>query len=251
MEEALINILCCPDHPSADLGRLEDTFLCWTCNRRYTDLKILDKTIPNFLSGGNFNPMETLSHISRPSPKNLLDFFQGRPFTYSFNPNETVLDVGCGTNPRGTINVDCYVPNPIPVNFVLADAEHLPFKDKSVDTVVSFYNIEHLVDPASFFKKAAKIARKKVIMVTDNSEWFGDIIFRVLGVGRIYNREHCYKWSKEYMENLLTRLAFKNVNVSLVNMSTSLPVKILALVFGPLPGIGDFFYRDLKVEITL
>jgi len=40
------------------------------------------------------------------------------------------LDVGCGDNQKGDVNIDIQKPLGYVENFVLADAEHLPFKTK-------------------------------------------------------------------------------------------------------------------------
>jgi len=65
-----------------------------------------------------------------------------------------VLDVGCGANPTGTVNCDLFpgdsehrlkslIPKDMP-NFILCDAQHLPFRDNSFETVFSKYALEHV-----------------------------------------------------------------------------------------------------------
>lgn len=71
------------------------------------------------------------------------------------------LDVGCGDKPRGSVNLDYYLSlNPeidqrkkgiinirlIP-NFIQADAQHLPFRDKIFDRVFCYHVIEHVDNP--------------------------------------------------------------------------------------------------------
>ncbi len=50
---------------------------------------------------------------------------------------ELVLDIGCGNDPQGTVNVDRKVPENAGYikNFVLADIRYLPFKDHVFDQV--------------------------------------------------------------------------------------------------------------------
>ena len=69
-----------------------------------------------------------------------------------------ILDVGCGPKPRGDVNVDCFKRgfnpqtgnqrqgdyiNPEKIrNFVVADAQHLPFMDDCFNVVFSSHTIE-------------------------------------------------------------------------------------------------------------
>jgi ubiquinone/menaquinone biosynthesis C-methylase UbiE len=157
------------------------------------------------------------------------------------------LDVGCGENAKGNVNIDQYVPKKIPMNFILCSAEKLPFQ-ASFDCVRSSYVIEHLLDPVNFINECTKIAKKRVVIITDNSDWVGEFYFRLVGSGRIFHPEHCYKWSVEYMRTLLSRLGIKAV-VTPCNLSPTSIVKIFSS-FGKLPRIGILFYRDISVEIN-
>ena len=97
-----------------------------------------------------------------------------------------ILDVGCGDNPKGTVNVDLYVKETfhrgktgsalhvknIP-NFVKADALHLPFGDNSFETVISSHLIEHLDEPIALIREVLRVSKERVIMfcphrATDN-----------------------------------------------------------------------------------
>ena len=76
------------------------------------------------------------------------------------------LDVGCGWNPKGDVNVDLFLRKPIPEredeqthyldfkrakattaklieNFVLADSNHLPFRANIFDEVLCDHLLEH------------------------------------------------------------------------------------------------------------
>jgi len=159
-----------------------------------------------------------------------------------------VLDVGCGDDARGDVNVDVYIPKPLPPNFLLASAELLPFKDNTFDIVRSAYVIEHNLFPVKMIKEHFRVCRKKVKIYTDNSDWLGVIVYRILNTGSIFHDEHYFKWSKEYFFNLLNRLGLEG-RVALFNSSPSFFVKFLSF-FGKLPRIGPFFYRDLYIEIV-
>lgn len=91
-----------------------------------------------------------------------------------------ILDVGCGAHPRGTVNIDVSTgwnpqtgnqkehldfidPHRIP-NFVLASAEHLPFKTAAFEKVVSSQVIEHVHQPYLMLKEMVRVARKHVAL---------------------------------------------------------------------------------------
>jgi len=91
-----------------------------------------------------------------------------------------LLDVGCGTSPRGDVNVDSFrrglnpqigdqvkgdfvYPHKIE-NFVVADAMHLPFKDASFNAVFSSNTIEHVQNPLLMLQEVCRVARRKVIL---------------------------------------------------------------------------------------
>jgi ubiquinone/menaquinone biosynthesis C-methylase UbiE len=48
--------------------------------------------------------------------------------------------------------------------FLEADAEHLPFADKSFDVVISSHVLEHLPDFDQGFRELCRVARKRVIV---------------------------------------------------------------------------------------
>lgn len=88
-----------------------------------------------------------------------------------------ILDIGCGPNPKGDVNLDLYPgktghrdfkteinTKEVP-NFVLGDALHLPFKTSCFETVYSRHVIEHVSDPSLFIKEAMRVARRKVEII--------------------------------------------------------------------------------------
>lgn len=91
-----------------------------------------------------------------------------------------MLDVGCGTKPRGDVNVDFFggdinlqVGNQIQGDhmfaqkirsFVMADATHIPFKNESFNVVFSSHAIEHVAEPFAMFRELCRVARRKVIV---------------------------------------------------------------------------------------
>jgi ubiquinone/menaquinone biosynthesis C-methylase UbiE len=85
------------------------------------------------------------------------------------------LDVGCGHTPVGDVNVDLY-KNPsthrsrdqskcedydlhaVP-NLVVADAEHLPFKNNAFDYVYSNHVIEHVSNPEVMLREMVRVTK--------------------------------------------------------------------------------------------
>lgn len=243
MNERMLSILCCPICKN-DIKVVGTFFICDKCNKKYEIIKLENNfEIPNFLlKDNNWN-------IGFRNIRNkILKSLNSAPFKVDIDNSKIVLDIGCGENARGNINLDCYIPNNIPKNFILANAEYLPFKNNSVDIVLSNYNLEHLINPAIFLQNIYQVTKERIEITTDNSEWFGDCIFRIIGDGRIFHDEHYYKWSVEYFKNLLNRLEFQNNNVYLLNLSSNLFIKFMS-IFGKIPRIGNFFYRDLRAII--
>lgn len=244
LAKTLIKILRCPYNRNHRLNRVSHGFFCAKCGKEFKSIFIGKVEIPNFLIEKN-NWIRGYHGLG----SKLIRYFQKEtPVEPYSKVDKIVLDIGCGENTRGNLNIDCYIPNNLPQNFILANAEHLPLNNNSIDTVLSYYIIEHLINPAIFIRNVYEIAKNRVEIATDNSEWFGDVIFRIIGSGRIFHGEHNYKWSKEYMENLLRRIGVKGARVELLNLSSTPIVKFISKL-GVFPKVGNFFYRDLKIVI--
>jgi len=81
-----------------------------------------------------------------------------------------ILDVGCGTFPRGDVNCDLYIK---PVNrepktdidtkrtpnFVLCDGQYLPFHDKAFEVVWCSHVIEHVKNPYLLLKELHRVCK--------------------------------------------------------------------------------------------
>jgi len=90
------------------------------------------------------------------------------------------LDVGYGSNPKGTVNVDFFREGYNPQtgdqkkgeyvraqnieNFIVGDAMHLPFKDEVFDVVFSTHVIEHVADPAGMLREMNRVCKGKMIV---------------------------------------------------------------------------------------
>jgi hypothetical protein len=93
-----------------------------------------------------------------------------------------ILDVGCGNekSAKGSVNIDLcrekynrqignqttgekMNPRKIP-NFVVADACHLPFRDKSFLMSFSSHTIEHVSNPVLMFKELSRVSIRRVVI---------------------------------------------------------------------------------------
>jgi len=119
-------------------------------------------------------------------------------FASKFVQNKVVLDIACGSgtgttylagkgakmvvgadiSPDALIDAKRYDEGREGIEFILSDAEILPFVDNSFDVIVSLETIEHLKHPGRFLAECRRILGKKGIFIcsTPNkkvySPWF-------------------------------------------------------------------------------
>jgi ubiquinone/menaquinone biosynthesis C-methylase UbiE len=116
------------------------------------------------------------------------------------------LDVGCGDNPSGDVNVDLFIADyerhrtPLDgvgtfnldakkiSNFVLADAHFLPFKSGVFDLVISRQLIEHVKSPMKVLCEFTRVTRHQIIIECPHR--LGDRIQAKTRVAKKWNREH-------------------------------------------------------------
>lgn len=103
-----------------------------------------------------------------------------RPLTNGASIDFGILDVGCGSKPKGDVNIDFFRGGLNPQtgdqiqgefmspkktrNFIVADAMHLPFKDESFNVVFSSHTIEHVRSPFLMLREMCRVAKRKVIV---------------------------------------------------------------------------------------
>ena len=102
-------------------------------------------------------------------------------FPSKLDTGKLSLDVGCGSFPRGDVNVDLfrrgwnhqpekqgrgrYMGSSKIPNFVVADGCHLPFKNSAFEIAYSSHTIEHLGDPEGFIAELCRVSKRKVTLV--------------------------------------------------------------------------------------
>ena len=86
------------------------------------------------------------------------------------------LDVGCGNDPQGDVNVDLYMNQRSPDtdvyinakkinNPIKADAQNLPFRYESFEIVYCRALLEHVLNPTRALKEMIRVAKEKVLFI--------------------------------------------------------------------------------------
>jgi ubiquinone/menaquinone biosynthesis C-methylase UbiE len=140
-----------------------------------------------------------------------------------------VLDVGCGDNPKGNVNLDLFFYVKCE-NFIIADAHHLPFKNSSFEKVFSKHCVEHLENPFEFFEEAKRILandgileciyptdtrlRKKTIHNLINLHWASAFKWKtkLTGGSKINYGGHKWQLPDERVLELLQKAGFSEVD---------------------------------------
>ena len=85
-------------------------------------------------------------------------------------PSDIVLDVGCSDKwIRRYFTCELYVGLDLSSRDadIIADAEHLPFRDSSFDVVIAYSIIEHVKNPYLAFKEWLRVTKKLILLWTD------------------------------------------------------------------------------------
>jgi len=140
-----------------------------------------------------------------------------------------VLDVGCGDNPKGDVNVDLFFYVQCK-NFIAADAHYLPFKNGVFERVYSKHCLEHLESPLRFFEEAKRVLRnggileciyptdtkltKKTIHNLFNLRWSSAFKWKtkLTGDERINYGGHKWQLPNERVVKLLRKAGFAEAN---------------------------------------
>lgn len=118
------------------------------------------------------------------------------------------LDVGCGQNPKGTVNVDLQRG----YSDIVCSAEYLPFKDNAFDVVYSSHCLEHVPEPLKALKEFRRVGKTAVLRVP-NGEYNRN--------GWCEDPHHYYTWNSRSLKNFLAQVYNQisvNETVSVSNM---------------------------------
>jgi ubiquinone/menaquinone biosynthesis C-methylase UbiE len=112
-----------------------------------------------------------------------------------------MLDIGCGNDAHGTVNLDIKKPKRKTQNFVLADAYSLPFRDNAFQICRANHVFEHLRNPLKALWEWHRVTKNQLIIRVPSQYW------------RDRTRDHYFTWNPDTLENLVC-LVFPKVHVS-------------------------------------
>lgn len=108
------------------------------------------------------------------------------------------LDVGCGNGEvtsnlghENIIGIDVYKPPNPRIDVKLYDGNHIPFDDKTFDTVICVTALHHMEDPGTMLDEMQRVG-KKLVIIEDRFDnilnrksvlWLHEISLRLLGIG--------------------------------------------------------------------
>ena len=102
-----------------------------------------------------------------------------------------LLDVGCGNNACGDINLDLkYYPNS--EQFIIADAQNLPFRP-IFKKVYASHVLEHCLNPIKALREFGSVAQLVEIRVPDKCYQIRE------------QDDHLYTWTRDSLYNLLKK----------------------------------------------
>lgn len=134
-----------------------------------------------------------------------------------------VLDVACGLNPKGNVNIDSNTeatthrgvssdialkPKEIS-NFVKADMHYLPFQDKIFDLVRCFHALEHTFEPQKVFSELVRVSKDKILIEIPHR--FAEHLHLSLTKRRWVKRHHVSKFTVKYVALLCSKYNCKLV----------------------------------------
>lgn len=160
------------------------------------------------------------------------------------------FDLGCGSRPRGEINLDLWTGQSphhwIPIDprviqrFVKGDIHQLPFRDNVASQVMVSHVLEHCPNPDQVLLEVARVLGPggRLVLKVPNNPLFGE------------HPEHLYSWSTSSLRALVSR-HFKNIRIwwySRPNLGQRMIMRILDI---PLlgPGLLRWFSPWISLEI--
>lgn len=174
-----------------------------------------------------------------------------------------VLDVGSGHNPNSEANIflDRFVHNNIhrggakaiiKENMIVADAQHLPFKSKSIEKIYSNHLIEHLDGPTMFLSECDRVSFHQHHVVPGILHHIhGELLF-----GGVGHNVHKYTYHPVMREWVTTKRIWSNrpkyttrqeLYLKIINM---LPRNIKQLVFSSYIYILDEYLKACGISIV-
>lgn len=99
------------------------------------------------------------------------------------------------------------------INFILADAHRIPFKDSSLDLVICYETIEHLNKPLEALKEMRRVLKKDgtaLIAMDSGSLLFGLVwFFWERTKGKVWQDAHIHPYHHNKLESIIKKAGFK------------------------------------------
>lgn len=99
------------------------------------------------------------------------------------------------------------------IDFVVASAEKLPFKDKGFDLVLFYETIEHVQNPLACLKEIKRVlSNNGTLVLTMDS---GSLLFRIVWLiwenskGRVWRKAHLHPFHHHQLEVVIKKAGFK------------------------------------------
>lgn len=143
------------------------------------------------------------------------------------------LNVGCGSDTWGEVRLDVtrtprsfYAPKGSSANLI-ADAQHLPFRNKSFTELRAFEVLEHTTDPRLALSEFRRVSEKITLTVpvdsyTPRHDWI--IIFYLSLAYLKYliklpqrTREHLWQFNINFLKTYLRKLGFQKIEVEIIS----------------------------------
>ncbi len=146
---------------------------------------------------------------------------------------KTVLNICCGNGfeaeylvgLRAKVTVSDISPEAVKaarrrcrqIKGVVADAENLPFKDKSFDLVVVRAGLHHLPDPHRGIFEMDRVSRKGFIFIEAQRNFITKILIK-LGLAEEYEESgnYVYRFTREEIHQLMKKLKIKDYKIETV-----------------------------------
>ncbi|MCD6385977.1 class I SAM-dependent methyltransferase [Candidatus Sumerlaeota bacterium] len=158
---------------------------------------------------------------------------------------KSVLDVGCASGiyvekltERSifAVGVDYYMHEFLSAGkrkglFLSADAQKLPFKDESFDTISCFETLEHLPNPQEALLEFKRVCKKNVIITVPNCELPDELRKSGLAFHHYVDRSHINMFTKERLTTILEECGFVVKLCELINRTHAFKLCLLSLGF--------------------
>ena len=132
--------------------------------------------------------------------------------------SQCALEIGCGQHPTTGYNLSLDIDRDNQPT-VVADANHIPFRDGIFQRVCLFEVLEHTSCPMLVLNEVNRVMQFKgfLELSVPNIYHFGDTFLWILSKSIPVTHEHINSWRAPELSNLLQRCGFTVVTVDFIN----------------------------------